>query len=506
MIRIASASLAIPLARNVNMPVIDDDVIQDLVTENLRKLPLSPEEIERITPELSKHYYFLKDQKLKEDVKQQFFNYKQRINKAINFDTSSEIKRLSNFKSSLTKIQTLLLRSYNKSHFKIREYITKEDLISLVSEEPQLLVTSPEKIGKNFAALGCYLYANELNHPVDSHRKNFKDTLAEIFLKNPKLFIHSYQLSIANIETVQKYFESKDRVDAIEANKWLNEKITFFENFVRENDFRKIALYDEPRILLQNPQITINNVEEVSRRFAHVGLTDFGYLQAIKRLPELLVQPPKVTINHINTITRNLARPNFSIEKHRNIQQEYIKLGVYHPELFSPSSDLSQRFCLIYRAYENGYFSTATKTDNESLEALTNMLLKNKKYFGKNSDEILLKQILIATGIAAEDLNTKSKFLRSSTNKLEEKCFNILGHPDKSKPVQKKHSLKLDMDERKKHYPFIDLPVNRLLPVTQEIKQSKSNYELPNEQEQADNLLLRTLIRAGLLKGQLDKE
>lgn len=486
------------------MPIIDGESIEHLVSTNLQKIGFTSEETEKITPKLAKYYYFLKDQELSKDIEEKWFNYDQRVDQMLSFDEEAEIRRLSNFKDSLTETQVNVLHAYETGRsFSIRTHLYeyKEGSKGLIARIPELLARNPKKIAKNFATLGAYLYGNILNG--DGRRENFRDDLDKLFMGRPELFLQSSSVSIGNIETVQKHFDAKEAVSSEEHEKWIDQKKDYrIHSFSKMYHFRKIALYENPKILLQDPEITINNIEEVSQKFRHVGLTDFGYFVATERLPELLTQTPEITISHINNVTRSLAIPDFSIEKHRNLQRQYIKMGVQNPELFLASSPLSQHFCQIYRSYERGDFTAATKTDEESIESVTNMLASNRRYFGKTINDLVLKQVLVTSGVVDKDLNTKKKFLYSSPAKIEKKCFSALGHPNALEPVPKIHTQKPEIEDLRKNYPASSFSSNNLLPSSKEPKNS-SPHNQPTEKEKADNLLLRTLIRAGMIEGKL---
>ena len=323
--------------------------------------------------------------------------------------------------------------------------------------------------------------------PLEQAAKHFaKDGLnTSAYLKaarqQPQLFSSSPATIVGNITGVVERFAAH----GLTTPKYLKAALTFpslfyqspdniannvagvVERFTKDGlttgDYLK-AVLQQPSLFFMSPATVAANITGVVERFAADGLKTGDYLKAALKRPRLFSQSPTTITSNITGVAEHFATDGLT-------RGEYLKAALKQPQLFShaPGTVIGHVNMLI-NLHRQGLVTFPAQPDqNQSLRPVFEFLVKNPVFFSLASDNFTLREIS-ARGTGEQTRGTT--LLRRPRHQVESDLAGSLGHSDQKAPV-----------------PKVPQPAE------------KGSDRGPH----ARNLLLRALIREGIVKGTLER-
>jgi hypothetical protein len=261
-------------------------------------------------------------------------------------------------------------------------------------------------------------------------------------IKSPNLFHQSPATIAANIEAVVGHFR---------------------ERGLTLPDYLRAAIKQAP-LFYQSPATIIANIEGVANHFSAEGLTLPDYLHGAVRQPSLFYQSPTTLIVNIEGVANHFAAEGLTLP-------DYLRAAVKQPQLFNQSpATIIGHVNLIIDLHRQGLVTFPSRMPlGQPLRPLFDFLINNPSFFVLADDNFVLREVAVRTtgqGYAGTTL------LKHPRHRIESDLAEHLGHPDLRVPVPKE--------------------------------------PLPEHGGDPDrhtrNVLLRALIRAGMVKGgQLER-
>jgi hypothetical protein len=262
-------------------------------------------------------------------------------------------------------------------------------------------------------------------------------------IKKPQLFNQNPETFIAHIEAVATHFQEHGLTT---------------QAYIR-------AAVKQPELFILSPAGIIANIEGVVEHFRDYGLTQRDYLRAAVLSPTLFCQAPATISNNIETVATHFASDGLTLP-------EYLRAAVKRPGLFyqSPDTiighvnqiiDLHRQGLVHFRGEENA-------PPDQPLRPMFDFLINKPDFFTLAADNFTLREI---SAHVTGERPTSTGLLRRARYRVESELSEALGHADQRVPVPKE----------------------------------PSPQEGGDANRHARNLLLRALIREGIVKGTLER-
>jgi hypothetical protein len=271
----------------------------------------------------------------------------------------------------------------------------------------------------------------------------------------------------------------------------------FYADGLTRDNYIQVAVR-QPRLLVQKPETLIGNIESVATHFAADGLTRRDYLQAAMRWPPLFSMRPSSIIDHVGEVATHFAadgltcrdyirtalqQPSLFLEKPEKIitriesviahfaadgmaRRDYLGAALKRPSLFSQAANtIIRHINILSEMHKRGVFDLSGTSPGVAAEPsrLFDLLFTYPHILSYNEDNLISREIHSAIANVPLSSATLAKMSRGH---VENDLYNLLDHPKRDEPV-----------------PKINPEVGPGL--------------------HARNLLLRSLIREGMVKGRL---
>lgn len=240
---------------------------------------------------------------------------------------------------------------------------TREQYLSAISKEPQLLLRNPEAIVSWIETMENYAVSHDL--APGSYLK-------AVLVQQPSLLLRNPRSLIRHIEFVTERFAG----DGLTASAYLR------------------ALATECSVLKQSPERIIQNVEAVTRHFAPDGLTCADYLRAVLRKPSLLHLRPQTVIDNIDTLVDQFSRAGMT-------RTLYLKAALSQPALFyqTPATVASRIFILSHLCAKGllGVHESVSTKNDDGTAAAVRTALRNPVLLTLSNENLMLREIYVAT-------------------------------------------------------------------------------------------------------------
>lgn len=223
------------------------------------------------------------------------------------------------------------------------------------------------------------------------------------------------------------------------------------------------AAQKNPALFYQKPETIAGNMTGVVAQFATEGLTLRHYLSAALKHPQLFSVPPATVSSNILGVTDHFAADGLPT-------RDYLRAALKQPQLFSQSpATIIGHVNMIIDLQRQGLVSFKDEAQpDQPLRPLFAFLVNNPKFFSLASENYTVREI--SAHYSGYRPNGSSLFWRPR-HQVESELTEALGHCDQDTPVPKEPSPEQGGD------------ANR----------------------HARNLLLRALIREGIVKGTLER-
>jgi hypothetical protein len=224
------------------------------------------------------------------------------------------------------------------------------------------------------------------------------------------------------------------------------------------------AACQQTTLFSSSPQTVAKNLRGVARAFDAEGLTLRDLLPAALKAPRLFVQSADATERHIRDLVKQFKNDGLTVSDYLH------KAALKRPALFCRNADsVASRVRLIIDAYQKElvHFKTSEKTapEDKPLKPVFDFMLSYPALLTYSNDNIYLRSLYAAvTGDRGQ------RRFAAKRHDVERGLREALGHPDAETPVEK-------------------------IPDPAPDETVTPSY--------ANNLLLRALIREGLMKGAL---
>jgi hypothetical protein len=296
-----------------------------------------------------------------------------------------------------------------------------------------------------------------------------------VAVREPTLFVLKPETMIDNVEGVIAHFavDGLTRRDYIRAairrpslfgltsKRVIHNVESLVDHFARDGLIVRNyvqAVLKLPSLFCRKPESIISNVEGVVSYFAPDGLSTQDYLRALCDQPARFNETPDKVIRRIEGVTGHFAADGLT-------RRDYLRAAVSHPGLFGHNPDTIIRHVnLLTELHREGKLdlSRARPGTRTGAGPVWDMIMTNPIILSLADDSFLLREI----HAAVTDNKLSPSRMKKSRASIERECFERLGHPDPRAPV-------------------------------------------PNVETTADagkharNLLLRALVREGIVKGRL---
>jgi transcriptional regulator with XRE-family HTH domain len=361
-----------------------------------------------------------------------------------------------------------------------------KDYLQAAIKRPSLFAQKPETVIGHIERVAGY-------GPFKEAGLLRKDYL-QAAIKWPSLFARKPETLIANIEGVVGYGPFKEagllRKDYLQAAiKWPSlfarkpeTLIANIEGVVGYGPFKEAGLLRKdylqaviktPSLFSQKAQRLIANIEEVAEYspFKDAGLLRKDYLQAAVKRPWLFSQKPETVIANIEGVVEYGPFKGAGF-----LRKDYLRAAIRQPSLFSQKPEtLIGRINRVIAMYERGrltvYKHHYNNKDVKPLKPLFDLLTRNPKLLCLSHDNFTLREIYAAV----TDATSSAEILNRSRSSIEQTLFGKYGHSDRDARVPLAH-----------YDPSIE-------------EGSAAAKEV------GDTLMLRALIRGGILGGSLEE-
>jgi hypothetical protein len=262
-------------------------------------------------------------------------------------------------------------------------------------------------------------------------------------VKQPSLFYQSPTTIIANIEAVARYFRD--------------------HGLTISDHLRAAAKY--PRLFCQSPATIISNVEGVAGHFREQGLTLRDYLHAATRQPPLFNLQPATVIANIEPVAKHFCEQGLTLPN-------YLQAAVKQPSLFGQSPEtIIGHVKLLIDLHRQGLVAFPGEDSSPfhlPLQPLFDFLVNKPEYFCLADDNFTLREI---SARVSRERPSGTALLRRPRYQVESNLAETLGQSDSRAPVPK-------------------------------VPRPSEGSDLGPH---ARSLLLRALIREGIVKGTLER-
>jgi hypothetical protein len=222
------------------------------------------------------------------------------------------------------------------------------------------------------------------------------------------------------------------------------------------------AAVKQPSLFCRSPNTIEANIRGVAERFGGDGLALMEYLRTALKQPSLFTQAPLTVTRHIEDVVARFASDSLKL-------RDYLQAAVKRPQLFAQSPDtIIGHINLIIDLYHQGLVHFPGQENapaHQPLKPLFDWLVGNPKFFSLGDDNFALREV---SAHATGDGHSGGYLLTKSRYRVESDLAEHLGYADLRTPVSKE-----------------PLPED-------------SGGELGRH---ARNVLLRALIRAGIVNG-----
>jgi hypothetical protein len=262
-------------------------------------------------------------------------------------------------------------------------------------------------------------------------------------LKQPQLFTQSSATIIAHIEAVTNHFRDQG---------------------LTIRDYLRAAV-KHPALFVQSPPTTIANIQTVAEHFREQGLTLRDYLHAALKQPSHFSQAPATIISNVETVVDRFHAQGLTL-------RDYVQAALRRPALFgqAPATIIGHvnQIIDLHRHGLARFPGEDSAPADQPLRPLFAFLVKRPLYFSLASDNFTLREIAAqVTG----DRPRGAALLRRSRHQVERELTKALGHPDQHVPVPRQ----------------------------------PPPHEGGDARRHAHNVLLRALIREGIVRGTLER-
>lgn len=228
------------------------------------------------------------------------------------------------------------------------------------------------------------------------------------------------------------------------------------------SDYLKAA-QKHPPLFYQKPATSAANITGLVDHFAADGLTLRNYLTAALKQPQLFSQSPATIARNITGVAEHFAADGLTV-------RDYLTAALKQQQLFtlSPATVIGH-VNLMIDLQRQGLISFKDEAPpDQPLRPLFAYLVRNPKFFCLADENYTVREI--SAHVSGSRPNGTALFW-PPRHKVESKLAEELGHSDQATPVPKE----------------------------------LSPEEGGNARRHARNLLLRALIREGLVKGALER-
>ncbi len=225
------------------------------------------------------------------------------------------------------------------------------------------------------------------------------------------------------------------------------------------------AALEKPSLFGVTAATVAGNVTGVVERFAADGLTTRDYLRATKKKPQLFYQSPATITRNITGVAEHFAADGLTT-------RDYLRAALKQPQLFyqTPATIIGH-INLIIDLHRQGMLrfpGEESAPPHQRLRPLFAFLVQNPMYLTLADDNFTLREI---SAHVTGQQPSGAGLLAVPRRRVESELTEALGHSHADAPVAK-----------------VDRPV-----------------EGSNLGPHARNLLLRALIREGIVKGTLER-
>jgi hypothetical protein len=302
-----------------------------------------------------------------------------------------------------------------------------------------------------------------------------RDDYLKAAIRHPQLFCLNPETVTSNIERVVAHFVPDDLAPKAYLQAAVKQPSLFYqrpetiianvegvlEHFAADgltrSDYLRAAI-KQPSVFTHTSETIIANVEGVLEHFAADGLTRSDYLRAAIKQPSLLCQRPETIICHIERVAAHFAPSGLT-------RGDYLKAAIKQPSLFSQNAEtIIGHVNLVEELHRKGLLPlpNSTRGPPSKMSPVLAFMVNEPSLLTLADDNFALREI------AAHVTETPptTALLRRTRSEVEHELSKALGHDDLNEAIPK-----IDASAGQDHH--------------------------------ARNLLLRALIREGMVKGRL---
>ena len=249
----------------------------------------------------------------------------------------------------------------------------------------------------------------------------------------------------------------------------LERVVAYFSEYGLNAEGMLQAATKRQELLLLKPGKLIANIEGVYSRFKGDGLVLKDYLRAATRHPSLFTQKPETLIANIEGVNNRFKAEGL-------VLKDYLQAATRHPQLFYQKPETlighTNRMITMYRRGIVSINKSSFNSDEDMpLKPLLYFLTRHPMLFSLSHDNFTLREVFAAV----TDATPSHNMLTGPRWRIERRLFEKYAHSNCNEPV----------------------PVARYDPTVQEGTAAAKAM--------GDTLMLRVLIRGGILKGSVEE-
>ncbi len=251
----------------------------------------------------------------------------------------------------------------------------------------------------------------------------------------------------------------------------------------------------QPPLFNIKPETVIGNIEGVCGHFKNYGLTTEMYLKAALKRPPLFSAKPKTIIGKIDKTYSHFKNDGLTIEA-------YLKAAIKWPTLFTQLPETTANHInLAYFLYEKGFLgdlepkTLLDKNVKRDTKRVIDFLLKYPGFLSLSDKNYILRAVhTVVTGMQHSPVRFFSKRNNEMNINLREALWSE--ETNANKETQTYHI-------SSKKYKDLDIPIPKVcFPGGAENLSREKQHRIMGPHSR--NLLLRALIREGMIKGKLE--
>jgi hypothetical protein len=318
-----------------------------------------------------------------------------------------------------------------------------KDYLQAAIKQPSLFALKPETVIGNIERVVDYGPFKEAGLLVEDY--------LQAAVKKPQLFALKPETVISRIEGVVEYGPFK-------------------EAGLLRKDYLQAGI-KQPWLFTQKPGTVIGHIEGVVEYgpFKEVGLLLEDYLQAAIKQPQLLARKPE-------TLTTNIEGVYRHFQDHGLAFKDYLQAAIRQPSLFARKPEtLIGHINRMIAMYETGTVTVRKQSYSSNnakpLKAFLDFLTRDPKLLCLSHDNFTLREIYAAV----TEAKPSSNILFKPRSSIEQTLFEKYGHADRN----------------------VQVPLANYAASIKEGSAEASRV--------GNTLMLRVLIRGGLLNGSLEE-